>query len=210
MRRRLAYMLLTAALVIGGGATIGSCITNLDTDVTYGAGRDLYFKILDNGASDSPLTGVTPDAYYGETNPNSEMIDLVAEEFENRLENWGTNATVTKQGDDTLIVSVRSKGDDETEYTYLENYLPFDGGHITIGAGSNVTLADDAPTYDSYLDNAMFEGHQAEITYVNNVPVVTIEVNQPGEEGEFNELLQYCKDNTQAADEEAGTSATNC
>lgn len=209
MRRRLAYMLLTAALVIGAGATIGSCITNLDTDVSYGAGRDLYFKVLDNTVEDGAATGVSPDAYYGESNSDSTMIDLVAEEFEYRLENWGANATVTKQGYDTLIVSVRSKMDDETEYNYLRNYLPFDGGHLTIGAGSNGTL-EEVPSDDSYMDGKMFEGHEAEITYVNNVPVVTIEVNEPGEEGKFNDLVKYCKENTQAADEESGTEATNC
>lgn len=211
MRRRLAYILLTAALIVGGAATIGSCITNLDTDVTYGAGRDLYFKVLKKDSTDNKVTGVSPDAYYGNNDTGSDtgLIDAVAEEFEYRLENWGANATVTKQGTDTLVVSVRGQGDDDTEYNYLANYLPFSGGHISLGVGcGDEDTEANAPHYDEY--NTMFDGHEADIRYVNNVPVVTIEVNEPGKEGKLAELINYCNDNTQSANEEEGVEAKNC
>ena len=211
MRRRLAYILLTAALIVGGAVTVGSCITDLDTDVTYGSGRDLYFKVLKDDATDNKTTGVSPDAYYGnnDTGSGTDLINAVAEEFEYRLENWGANATVTKQGTDTLIVSVRGQADDDTEYNYLANYLPFSGGHISVGVGCGDTETEEnAPRDDSY--DTMFDGHEADIRYVNNVPVVTIEVNEPGENGKMAELINYCKENTKEADEESGTEAQNC
>ncbi len=215
MRRRLAYILLTAALIVGGAATIGSCITDLDTDVTYGAGRDLYFKVLKKDSTDSKLTGVSPDAYYGneDTGATTQMLDAVAEEFEYRLENWGANATVTKQGTDTLIVSVRGTSDDDTEYNYLANYLPFSGGNISIGVGAgDKETEENAPHYDCY--ETLFDGYEADIRYINNgtIPVVTIEVSEEckGENGKLAELINYCKDNTQAANEEENVEAKDC
>lgn len=206
MRRKLAYILLSSALIFGGLATIGQTVTSLDTDVSYGTGKDMYFKISTLG---STLGGVSSDDYI--QNDGYMAVDAVGEVFEERLETWGVNSTVTKEGYDTVKVTIRSQAADETEYSYIQRYLTHSGGNITVTAGSDdEDIQAGAPLYDTFQNNMMFEGQAADIRYVNNIPVVTIGVNYPGEEGNMAELIDYCRDNTVAADEETGTEAKNC
>lgn len=208
MRRKLAYLLLTGALIVGVGTTIGSAVMSMDTDITYGTGQDIYFRILDHDENRNGLiTDIEEDDYV--TNDNYQAVNLVAEEMEDRLESWGANAYVRKEGYDTVVVSIRSQDDDSLEYTYLQNYLSFSGGNVTVAAGSTAELTD-VPEDDSYLNNAMFEGNTATIEYVDNIPVVAIEVNQPGEDGKMATLIDYCVANTHEGDEEAGTETVNC
>jgi hypothetical protein len=101
------------------------------------------------------------------------------------LKAWDANGTVTKIGYDTIKVTIRAQKADATEYTYLENYLPFSGGNLTITAGCSDTTvqkkADDTYLGDKYTDNKMFEGQTASITYVKqHFPVVTIAGQFPG------------------------------
>jgi hypothetical protein len=206
MRRKLAYIILTSALILGVGSIIGASIVKMDTDVSYGAGKDLYFRISNK---DSALTGLTPDEYIG--NDNYLGVDDVASVMEDRLQTWGVNASVAKEGFDTVKVSIRAQGADDTEYGYLENYLSFSGQNITLGIGtSDPDVIKNAPADASYLNNAMFDGQTAAITYVNNVPVVTIPVNKTGKDGLFDKLISYCNSNTKAANSSEGTSATDC
>lgn len=208
MRRKLAYILLSCALIVGVGSTIGSAIMNMDTDITYGSGRDLYFRILEHNSERNGLIEdvnnddyVSDDQYYA--------VNTVAEEMEDRLEAWGANASVRKEGYDTVVVSIRTEEDESVDYSYLQNYLAFSGGNLTIAAGSTSELTD-PPSGDAYIDNNMFEGHTATIEYVNNIPVVAIEVNYPGEDGEMATLIDYCNDNTHEGSEEEGTTTQNC
>jgi hypothetical protein len=209
MRRTLAYIFLSASLILATAATIGPTLMEMDSDVTYAAGKDLYFKISEKNTTSKgvlPSTYIADDAYVG--------VNAVAGEIEKRLETWGVNATVEKQGFDTVKVSIRAQQADATEYTYLEKYLAFSGQNITITAGTSDTkLNDEASKYlgEKYSDNAMFKGQTAKITYINNntVPVVTIPVNFPKKDGDFDKLVTFCTSNTKAADSSAGTSATN-
>jgi len=206
MRRKLAYIILTSALLLGVGSIIGASIVKMDTDVSYGAGKDLYFRISNK---DSTLTGLTPEEYI--TDDNYVGVDDVASVMEDRLQTWGVNASVAKEGYDTIKVSIRAQGADDTEYGYIENYLAFSGQNITLGVGTtDADVLKNAPADASYLDNAMFEDQTASITYVSNVPVVTIPVNKTGKDGLFDKLISYCTSNTKAANSSEGTSATNC
>jgi hypothetical protein len=177
MRRKLAYLILSLSLIFGAAATLGTTLTQIDTDVTYGSGKDMYFRISDESSKEfNPYNGVNPGGYI--SNDNYEAVDAVAKEMESRLKTWGANASVTKEGYDTVKVSIRSQEADATEYQYLQNYLAFSGGNITITAGTSVkSVQDEADkTYlgNDYIDGAMFKGQTASITYVNSVPVVTI------------------------------------
>lgn len=207
MLRKLGYILTSSLLIIGSLATMGNAISMMDTDVSYGNSKALYFKI---SKKDTTYKGVDPANYIQQTE-GYDAVDEVAEEMENRLENWDVNAEVDKVGYDTIKVTVRTASNDDTEYRYLEDYLSFSGQDITIGVGAPTQeIQKDAPSRTSYRSNKMFEGNTAAIEYVNNVPVVTIKVNQPGENGELNELIKFCSDNSKEADSESSTEAQYC
>ena len=197
MLRKLGYILTSSLLIIGSLATMGNAISMMDTDVSYGNSKALYFKI---SKKDTTYKGVDPANYIQQTE-GYDAVSEVAEEMENRLENWDVNAEVDKVGYDTIKVTVRTASNDDTEYRYLEDYLSFSGQDITIGVGAPTQeIQKDAPSRTSYRSNKMFEGNTAAIEYVNNVPVVTIKVNQPGENGELDELIKFCSDNSKEAD----------
>lgn len=211
MRRKLAYILLNLAIFVGVGATVGEIITKMDTDVSYGAGKELYFRLSEKN---STLNGIFTENYLGNKteNRNYDTINAVAEEMEDRLANWGVNSTVSKEGYDLIKVTLRVEGDSDTEYNYIQNYLAFSGGNITVAAGStDEDIQNDAPSGENYLNNAMFKGQTASIEYINDsVPVVTIPVNYDGKDGAMGELINYCTENTKEADTSAGTEAKSC
>lgn len=210
MRRKLAYIILSASLLIAGAATFGEALLNIDTDVTYGAGRELVFKISER---DTTYGGIDPDNYI--VDDGYTAVNAVGDEIENRLETWGIPSTVTKEGYDTVRVTIRSQSADETEYSYLQRYLSFSGDNITVTVGStDDEVVSGAPSNDMFLNGALFEGidQPADIRYVNGIPVVTLGIKEDaqGENGPLNELVEYCADHTKAADSSAGTEATTC
>lgn len=205
MLRKWGYILTSALLMLGSLATIGKAVTMMDTDVSYGDSRALYFKV---SKKDTTYNGVLAENYIQQTDGYG-AVDEVAEEMKDRLENWNIEAEVNKEGYDTIKVVVRTASQDDTEYRYLQDYLSFSGQDITIGVGAPTQdLQKGAPSHPSYRDNAMFDGHTAQIEYINNVPVVTIEVNAQGESGELNELIKYASDNSHEADSSASTEAS--
>ena len=195
MRRTLAYLFLGASLLIGVGVTITSSLSKMDTDVSYGSGKDLYFRISEKG---STLEGVGTHTYVVDDGYNA--VNEVAKEIEDRLEFWDINATVAKEGYNTVKVSVRTQGSDEVEYSYLQTYLSYSGQHITVEAGTTDEDAmTEAPNSVDFADNGLFEeGTNAEIEYVNTVPVVTVPVKETfqGENGKLNELIKFCTEHT--------------
>lgn len=211
MRRKIGYCLLTGSLILAGAALLGPTIVGLDTDLTYGSGRDLVFKISD---ADSTHNGVFTNDYVKEDDPDA--VDLVGEEFENRLKTWGVEAEVVKEGYDTIRVKIRSPKDDETEYQYIENYLAFSGGSFTIGASIDDTEDYESIRSDKWTDP--FKDQTARIEYIStqsgSVPAVVVPLYDSneirGEDGAFNSLVKYCNDNTKSEDESTGQKAQNC
>ena len=202
MRRKLAYILLASALIASSAAAIPASIVALDTDVSYGAGKELYFRISEKGTT---TFGLENAEYI--TNDDYAAVNEVKDEFETRLESWDINATVTTEGYSTVKVTLRTQGSSEADYLYLQRYLPFSGGNITVAAGYTATDIEDDPSSNAaYLDNAMFDGQTATIEYVNNIPVVAIPVNYPGEDGQMAALVNFCSDNTIAATSDSSTS----
>ncbi|MBQ7994953.1 MAG: hypothetical protein IJ247_01885 [Bacilli bacterium] len=205
MRRKLAYILLNGALIAASAGLIGAEIVKMDKDVSYAEGKDMVFKISE---ADSTYGGIEVDSYID--NDNYVAVNAVASEMENRLRNWGVDATVSKEGFDTVRVSFRAEGNDATEYGYLETYLAFSGGNFSVGPS---ILEADGETWaesDTYNNNEMFDGHSARIDYVNGIPVVVIGINYPGKDGDFGKLIDWCTKNTKAEDTANSTAAQNC
>ena len=201
MRRKLAYILLASALIASSAAAIPASIVALDTDVSYGAGKELYFRISEKGTT---TFGLENAEYI--TNDDYAAVNEVKDEFETRLESWDINANVTTEGYSTVKVTLRTQEGSEADYQYLQRYLPFSGGDITVAAGYTADLEGDPSSDADYLDNRMFEGQTATIEYVNNIPVVAIPVNYPGEDGKMATLVDFCSENTIAPTSDSSTS----
>lgn len=201
MRRKLAYILLASALIASSAAAIPGSIVALDTDVSYGAGKELYFRISEKGTT---TFGLENAEYI--VNDDYVAVNEVKDEFETRLESWDINANVTTEGYSTVKVTLRTQEGSEADYQYLQRYLPFSGGDITVAAGYTADLEGDPSSDADYLDNRMFEGQTATIEYVNNIPVVAIPVNYPGEDGKMATLIDFCSENTIAATSDSSTS----
>jgi len=208
MRRKIGYILLAGSLLLGAACTIGPTLVKMDTDVSLSSGRDMVFKISNKGTS---YTGVDPKNYIAD---DGTTINAVAKEFESRLSTWGTNATVTKEGVDTLRVSFRAQQNDATEYSYLEKYLPFSGGKLSVDA--SITTGKDYASLPGW--STLFDNQTARIEYITTstgkLPVVVMPINTDskaaGKDGDFAKLLTYCKDNSTEADEKTSTQASYC
>ncbi len=211
MRRKIGYCLFTGSLILAAAALVGPTVVGLDTDLTYGSGRDLVFKI---SKADTTYGGIKTDDYVGEDDPDA--VTLVGDEMESRLKTWGVEAEVVKEGYDTIRVKIRSPKNDETEYQYIENYLAFSGGSFTVG--SSIDNTEDYESIRSDLWENPFQEQSARIEYIStssgSVPAVVVPLKDNddlrGEEGAFNSLIKYCKDNTKEANESEGTEAQSC
>lgn len=208
MRRKLAYILLASAVLFGCAATIGPTLIKMDTDISYGAGKDLYFRLSETGKT---YGGIYEGGESHYLTGQPAVLDAVATEMEARLKSWDVNGTVNKEGENTIRVTIRAQGADETEYQYLERYLPFSGKHFTIGAGCDSTETQGKADTDfagkEYVDNAMFANQTASIEYVNKIPVVVIPVNYAKQ---LDTLVTFCTNNTTKEDKEKNVSASNC
>ncbi len=203
MRRKIGYILFSSAILLGVGALLGPTILNLNPDISYGSGKDLVFKISEAG---STYKGVTADKYV---NDDGTAVDLVGEEFEARLEEWGTEAEVIKEAPDTIRVRVRSQKE-EVEYTYLQNYLSFSGGSLSVGA--SLDTHEDYDYKDSFT--TMFDDQTARLEYVTvtngEVPAVVIPVNETGDTGDFGNLIKFCQNNNHSADSDKEEEESIC
>lgn len=208
MRRLVAYSLLASSIIIGAAASFTPTLTSMDTDISYGYGRDLVFKISPHSEENyNGIDPADPDAYVADDNYTA--VNLVAEEMANRLEHWGvSDYTLTKEGYDTIRVQLRTENNSDTEYEYLEYYLPFSGGSISVDASMD---REDDYAYDTAWAD-MFTGQTASIEYINNgtIPVVVIPVNYTGEDGALGQLVEYCQSKHVDADTSASIEEQNC
>ena len=203
MRRKIGYILFSSALLLGAATLLGPTILGLNPDISYASGKDLVFKISEK---DSTYNGVLPENYVED---DGSAVNLIGEEFEDRLEAWGTEADVIKEGPDTIRVRIRSQKE-EIEYTYLENYLSFSGGDFSVGA--SLDTHEDYDYKDSFA--TMLDGNEARLEYVTvsggEVPAVVIPVNETGDDGDFGNLIKFCQNNNHSADEDKGEEESIC
>ncbi len=208
MRRLIAYILLSSSLIVGAAAVTTPTLVSMDTDISYGYGRDLVFKISPH--SEENYNGIDPAEEGAYVDDDGYVaVDAVAEEMTSRLDSWGvSDYAITKEGYDTVRVRLRTENSSATEYEYLQYYLPFSGGHISVDASMD---QESDYSYDTAWAD-MFTGQVATIEYIGDstVPVVVIPVNSPGEEGALGQLIDYCESKYVAADSSASTDEVNC
>ncbi len=203
MRRKIGYILFSSALLLGAAALLGPTILGLNPDISYASGKDLVFRISDKGTT---YNGVKQENYVDD---DGSAVNLIGEEFEDRLEAWGTEADVIKEGPDTIKVRIRSQKE-EIEYTYLQNYLAFSGGDFSVGA--SLDTHEDYDYKDSFA--TMFDNQEARLEYVTvsggEVPAVVIPVNEEGDTGDFGNLIKFCQNNNHSANEDTGEEESVC
>lgn len=209
MRRFWAYLLLSSSLIIGTAAVFGPTITGLDTDISYGTGKELVFKISEKETIFNGIDPADSGAYVD--NDNYVAVNAVADEMRARLDGWGASEySISKEGYDTIRVTLRSQNNEDTYYQYLQYYLPFSGGSISLSASM-----DETEEYKkSYLQtwDTMFENQTARIEYLQNgsIPVVVIPVNSPKKDGDLGTLVDYCSSQHVEADSSKSTAEVNC
>lgn len=197
MRRYIAYITLSCAMILGVGLATAPVIENLNPDVAYADGRTMYFKASHYDA-ESQIGNYDDFLTSEDVSGDDYVIELIADTMRDRLDNWGLSEyTVATEGYDTVKVTLRTTSDSESQYTALEEYLAFSGGDISIDA-SNVSLEDYA---SSDLWATMFDGQTAWIDYIEqgaySVPVVIVPIEDDQDNYDaFLNLIEYCNDNT--------------
>ncbi len=214
MRRYIAYLAISAAMLVASGAALAPTIMNMDADLAYADGQTFYFKA--NRYEDESLNGnygvVDGNGalhFLDETdvdNAGEYIVKDIANTMRSRLDTWGISEyKVETQGYDTIAVSLRTPKDASVQYTYLKDYLAFSGQNYELDASN--TSADSSDEDGAYNHNSKWEtlldGQVARIEEIDmnsfSVPVVVVPIASDDESKDaFLKLLDYCSDNTEA------------
>ena len=198
MRRYVGYVIMCATVLLGVAATTGPFIAKMNSDLSYSDGKTLYFKAsLYDESSKNGNYGDADGSFLDENqqkdanNDNQLAIYTLADIVKNRLDIWNLSEyEVSVQGYDTIAVSVRTKNDSSTQYTYLENYLSFSGGDyeldVTDATVRQNSAKDSWATMLDDTDSAFIESDE-----VNgyNFPFVLVKIPD-SYQSDFLELLE--------------------
>ena len=196
MRRYVGYVVLCAAVILGVGGATAPFIAKMNSDLSYSDGKTLYFKAseYDEGSADGNYGdqgGAFLDAdQLRDPNKDDQLaIYTLADTVKSRLDVWNLSEyEVSVQGYDTIAVSVRTKTDSDTQYTYLENYLSFSGGDYELD------VTDEKVSEESKKDSwgSMLDGTEAFIQSIEmngyNFPVVLVKIPD-SYQSDFTDLL---------------------
>ncbi len=213
MRRFISYLLLGAATLIGVGAAVAPTVLRMDADMAYADGQTLYFRASewDDSSLNGNYSGADGHFLDYDGSLSRQPIEYIADTIRTRLDAFELSGySVETQGADTVAVTVRTPGNNATLYSYLERYLAFSGGDYELDATDT--------TKEGYAYNQnwadIIDGQTAFIADMEqgsyNVPTVIIPLKS-GEDYKdaFLDLVNYCKNNSTEADEEAGTEGSS-
>ncbi|MBP5091313.1 MAG: hypothetical protein J6328_01985 [Bacilli bacterium] len=210
MRRLLSYLLLSSALLVGTAVSIAPTITNMNSDLSYSGGQTLTFRISEKEKGgerdfydpiDNPDLNIGDDSAY-------DYVEKAAKMMRARLDVWGVSGyDVRTVGYNTVNVTVKPANETSLEYSRLEKYLAFSGRNLSLSAANIInTGGEDSASYpDEGLDE-LFVDQEAHIEYIEadngpSYPVVVLPVSKKGDlRKNFNDLMEYCKDNTKEDD----------
>ena len=216
MRRYIAYLALSAAMLVASGAAIAPTVLKMDADLAYADGQTLYFKAsLYEAESTNGNYGVVEQdgslTFLGETdvdNAGEYIVSDIAATMRERLDTWGISEyEVRTQGYDTIAVSLRTPYDASITYSQITDYLSFAGQDYELDASN--TTADSSDEDGAYNHNdrweTLLDGQVARIEEIDmnsySVPVVVMPIASGTENKDaFLKLLEYCANNTTAAE----------
>ena len=191
-----------SAVLLGIATTTAPFIAKMNSDLSYSEGKTLYFKASEyNEESTNGNYGneygsfLDQDQIKDQNNDNQLAIYTLADTIKSRLDIWNLSEYEVKvQGYDTIAVSVRTKTDSDTQYTYLENYLAFSGGDYELDVTDEsvveesrkdtwATMLDD--TEDAYIESMELNGY--------NFPFVLVKIPD-AYQSDFTDLLKAASD----------------
>ncbi len=196
-----------SAVLLGIATTTAPFIAKMNSDLSYSEGKTLYFKASEyNEDSTNGNYGneagsfLDQDQIKDQNNDNQLAIYTLADIIKDRLDIWNLSEyEVSVQGYDTIAVSVRTKTDSDTQYTYLENYLSFSGGDYELDVTDEsvveesrkdtwATMLDD--TDDAYIESMELNGY--------NFPFVLVKIPD-AYQSDFTDLLKAANDANSAS-----------
>ena len=213
MRRYIGYVIMCASVLLGVAATTGPFIAKMNSDLSYSDGKTLYFKAskYDENSTNGNY-GDESGAFLDENqmkdgnNDNQLAIYTLADKVKSRLDIWNLSEyEVSVQGYDTIAVSVRTKTDSDTQYTYLENYLSFSGGDYELDV-TDKTVSEESKksswaemlddTEDAFIESIELSGY--------NFPVVLVKIPD-AYQSDFTDLLKAANDANSSSSEDSSS-----
>ncbi len=209
MRRYIGYVILCASVLLGVGATTAPFIAKMNSDLSYSDGKTLYFKASEyDENSTNGNYGNEAGSFLDENqmkdgnNDNQLAIYTLADKVKSRLDIWNLSEyEVSVQGYDTIAVSVRTKTDSDTQYSYLESYLSFSGGDYELDV-TDKTVSEESKksswaemlddTEDAFIESIELSGY--------NFPVVLVKIPD-SYQSDFTDLLKAANDANSASSE---------
>ncbi len=215
MRRYVGYVIMCATVLLGVAGATAPQIARMNSDLSYSDGKTLYFKASEydensnNGNyGDGDLSFLDENQAKDPNNDNQLAINTLADIVKGRLDTWNLSEyEVSVQGYDTIAVSVRTKTDSSTQYTYLQNYLSFSGGDYELDV-TDKTVSDESrkDSWASMLDST--EGAFIQSIELNgyNFPVVLVKIPE-AYQSDFLDLLKAAGEANSKADDSSSSSS---
>ncbi len=216
MRRYIGYIVMCSAILLGIATTTAPFIAKMNSDLSYSEGKTLYFKASEydedsTNGNYGDLTGSFLDENQM-TDPNNDnqlAIETLADTVRSRLDIWNLSEyEVEVQGYDTIAVSVRTKTDSDTQYTYLENYLSFSGGDYELDV-TDETVSEESgkDSWAEMLDDT--EGAFIESMELNgyNFPFVLVKIPEKYQ-SDFTDLLKAASDANSSSSSDSSDSSS--
>lgn len=216
MRRYIGYIVMCSAVLLGIATTTAPFIAKMNSDLSYSEGKTLYFKASEydedsNNGNYGDLTGsfLDENQMRDPNNDNQLAIETLADTVRSRLDIWNLSEYEVKvQGYDTIAVSVRTKTDSATQYTYLENYLSFSGGDYELDV-TDATVSEESgkDSWAEMLDDT--EGAFIQSMELNgyNFPFVLVKIPERYQ-SDFTDLLKAANDANSSSSSESSDSSS--
>ncbi len=158
MRRFIAYLIMSIAILTGIGLSFVPVISLLSSDMTYSNGYQVTYQLNDWEDASSDLAS------------DQNAAKEIAEEMTRRLEIYDVDAYEVKAlGNDMVEVSFATIPN-ATVRANIEQYLGFSGGDFSLATENEETRLS---------QDQIFEGSEAYIVYEGYVPYVIIPVSDP-------------------------------
>ncbi len=191
MRRLWAYCLIAFATVVAVFASMPTLIKGISSNGDHSVRRQFTFQLIEKEAEN-------PEDEVAKLNENSarEMAKIM----EQRLISYGVESyeiTTSNNTEESDIITVSFKADDNTEYQQVVSYLTFSGSFALMNNQNDVVEDNQFRNGDAYLKE----------TSVNEYPTVILPITNSFTEWET--LITGAKDNpvTDGEGDEATTTA---
>lgn len=158
MRRLIAYITLTIALIFGAAVNTLSPLRSLVSNHEYQEGREFVYRISDKENPDNQFS-------------DSTAIDEVASIMDKRMQNFGVSEyNIAKEGNNIIRTSTTLQR--EEEYRRLQVYLNYN-------ANFTIRIGDDDNTEAQLSAEEVFKNVNARVEYRGPYPFIVFPLSDP-------------------------------